>query len=441
MTVSAAILALTFLSRPPLALTREAERVNLPPSAREVRLESRPFTREWVLHLPPALVPATVARLRESSRLCPEIAAGPGTVTLRCATSRLYASVVVDVGGPAISLFRLSVPPWRPQDEGPPLVPFDLPGLGLGSCPAAGKAPEIQGECALAAGDLAGARRLFTQAVAAGPSALAHLRLGDLALRDDDPDAAVAHWRLARSEAPWGRLASARLCELEPKCLASEAFEAVYDATAVDHALRADILLRRARLAALEGQLLEASRRLAAESAPGGACQANVLWCRRIILQALGLPGAQGTEALVSYLELYGRRDGPLALELTQAAAFQAQRAGAPAFAANMLATVTGAIAAPELEGHLQRVAELYLEAGDRARADEIVRYARSRLGEAAMKRPIWTALRRGLRPAPATPAAAPAPAPEDADVSTARAALDAARLVAAPPQEKGAKP
>jgi hypothetical protein len=440
-TVSAAILALALLTRPPLSLTREVERLNLPASAQDVRLEPRPFTREWILHVSPGAVAATVAKLERSSRLCPEVLAGVGTVTLRCTSPQLYASVAHEAAGTAILMARLSVPPWRPEDEGPPLVPFDLVALGLGSCPGAGKGPEIQGECALEAGDYIGARRLFLQAIAAGPSALARLRLGDLALRDDDPDAAVVHWRLAR-EAPWGRLASARLCELEPKCLASDAFEAVYDTTAVDHALRADLVLRRARLAALGGQLLESSRKLAAESAPGGACQANLLWCRRMILRALELSGPAGTEALVSYLELYARRDGPLALELTRAAALQAERSGAPSFAANMLGATTGTIPPDELEAHLQRVAELYLEAGDRARADEIVRYARSRLGEAAMKRPIWAALRRGVRvTTPAEPAPAAGP---DPDIAAAQAAVQAARLVtAAPaaPQKKGATP
>lgn len=450
MTASAAILALALLTRPPLSLTREAERVDLPDSAAEVELEPRPFTREWILHVPPAAVAATAAKLQHSSRLCPDVLTGVTTVTLRCTTPRLYAKIVHDSGGTGLAIFRISVPPWRPEDEGPPLVPFDLAGLGLGGCGGtASRLPELQGECALQAGDFIGARRYFLQAIAAGPSSLARLRLGDLAIRDDDPDAAVVHWRLAR-EAPWGRLASARLCELEPKCLSSAAFEAVYDATAVDHALRADLVLRRARLAALDGQLLEATRRLSSESGPGGACQSNVLWCRRLVLQALALPGAAGTEALVSYLELYGRRDGPLALELTRAAAAQAQRSGAPAFAANMLAGITGNIPGGELEAHLQRVAELYLEAGDRARADEIVRYARSKMGEAAMKRPIWAALRRGIRPSAPAPAPAAGESAEATELSAANAAVAAARLIpgalaapAAPakPKEKGATP
>lgn len=438
MTASAAILALALVARPPLSLTREAERLDLPPSASTVRIEARPFTREWVLLLPPAAVAPTALKLRGASRICPDMITGVDRITLRCSTSRVRATVVHDRGGTGVDLFRLSVPSWRPDEEGPPLVPFDLDGLRLGPCP--GRAPEIQGECALAEGDLDRARALFEAAVAAGPSALARLRLGDLALRADDPGSAVAHWRLARSEAPWGRLASARICELEPKCLASEHFEAVYDTTAVEHALRPDILLRRARIAAFEGDLLAAAQRLAAESVPGGACEALPGWCRRMILLALELPGTDGVEAITAYMELWSRRDGPYALELTRAAARQAERAGAPAFAANMLAAITGTIPADELEPHLRRVAGLYLAAGDRARADEIVRYARSKLTAATMREPAWSALRRGVRPAPAAPSAAPRT--EDADLTAARAALEAARLVTPEqPARKGATP
>jgi len=437
-TASAAILALLFLSRPPLALTREAERLELPPSAHAVRIEAHPFTREWVLLLPRAAVAPTALQLRGASRICPEVIAGEDRVTLRCTTSRVRASVVRDAGGIGVDLFRLSIPSWRPEDEGPPLVPFDLAALHLGPCP--GDAPEIQGECALASGDLERAKERFEHAIAAGPSALARLRLGDLAIRADDPSTAVGHWRLARAEAPWGRLASARLCELEPKCLASRAFEAVYDTTAVERALRSDLLLRRARLAALDGGLLQAAQRLSAESGPGGACQALPGWCRRLILLALELPGPDGTEALTAYLELWGRREGPLALELTRAAARQAERAGAPAFAANLLAATTGSIPAEELEPHLRRVAGLYLAADDRARADEIVRYARSKLGAAAMQAPAWAALRRRVRGAPA--AARAAPPPQDADLAAARGALDAARLVTSQqPVRNGATP
>jgi hypothetical protein len=438
-TPTAAIVALALGVHPPLSLVREAERLDLPTAASGVRLEAHPFTREWILYLPPAAIPATIFRLRGASRLCPEVTAGSDRITLRCSTSRIRADVVKDGAGAGLSLFRLSVPSWRPQDEGPPLVPFDLVALGLGPCP--GHSPDVAGECALASGDLDTARELFQRALAAGPSPLAHLRLGDLALRDDAPESAVEHWRLAKAEAPWGRLASARMCELDAKCLASESSRAVFDDAAVDHPLRADVVFRRARLIALEGGLLDTARRLASESSPGGACQASPGWCRRLLLQALELEGPAGMEALGAYLDLYGRREGPLSLELARAAAAQAEHAGAPAFGANLLASFTGVVCAQELEAHLRRVAQLYLAGGDRARADEIARYARSRLGEAAMRAAPWNAIRRAVRTRPGPAASDASAAPEDPDLAAARAALAAARLVQASPTPKGAKP
>jgi hypothetical protein len=450
-TSSVAIVALALAVKPPLSLVRETERLDLPPAAAGLRLEAHPFTREWILHLPPAAVPSTVFHLRGSSRICPEVNASKDGVVLRCTTSRTRVSIVKDAAGTGLLVHRLSVPSWRPEDQGPPLVAFDLERLNLGRCP--GQTPELQGECKLAAGDLVAAKALFEQGVKEGPAPLAHLRLGDLALLDDDPDAAAAHWRMARTEAPWGRLAAARLCELEPRCLGSQAFEAVYDSLAVEHTLRPDLVLRRARMACFDGDLVNTARLLSAESGPGGACQGAMAWCRGIILLALQVTPPGGIEALTAYLDLHARTDGPLALELAQAAASQAERAGAPVFAANLLASITGTIPDEDLDPHLRRVAALYLQGRDRVRADEIVRYARSKLGEAAMKNPGWAALRKAVRAgavkaarvasrpaAEGAPAAEP-PEPSDPDLAGAQAAVSAARLALPPPAQEGAQP
>ncbi len=86
-------------------------------------------------------------------------------------------------------------------------------------------------------------------------------------------------------------------------------------------------------------------------------------------------------------------------------------------------------------------MAELYLAGADRARADEIVRYARSRLGEDAMRATSWAALRRAVR-APRRPGRAAAAAPaEDPDLASARAALAAAQLIQSTSAPKGATP
>lgn len=433
MTPPAALLALA-LASPPLALTVSAERIALPAAAGPVRLEARPLERRVSLRVPAAATAALARRLRGASRLCPAVDAAPGEVVLRCTARWVRAAVVEGVPGPSLELFELSVPPWRPDEEGPPLVPFDGAALGLGPCP--GEGPAARGECALAAGDLAAARAAFEEALAAGASAHAQLRLGDLDLRDDRPAAAVERWRRARAEAPWGRLAAARLCELEPGCLAAGGRAAVFDALAVERPLRADLVLRRIRLRALAGDLGGAARAVADDSRPAGACAAAAAWCRHVLLVALRQPGADGAAALAAYLDVPGRGDGPLALELARAAADRALQAGAPRFAAALLAGQTGRVPGDELSDHLRRVVELYAGAGDAVRGREVARFARTRLPAAALARPAWRAALAALRPAPpAAPAPAPAPAApaDDPDLRAARAAVEAARLGAAP--------
>ena len=436
MTPTAAILALALCTHPPLGLTVSAERFPLPDAASPARLESRPFERRVLLSVPASAAPGVARRLRGASRICPEVEVSGATVVLRCRTSRLRAGLTSTRAGVALDLHQLRIPSWRPEEEGPPLVPFDTAALGLGPCP--GTSPELHGECELAAGHLDAARRLFLEAAAGGRAPLAELRLGDLALRDDDPDEARARWHQARAEAPWGRLAAARICELDAECLASDKLDAVYDAVAVALPLRADLVLRQARLLALAGRLVEAARLLAGETGPHGACAATAGWCRHVLLTALTQPPPEGSEALAIYLDLPERSEGPLALELVRAAATQAERAGAPVFAASLLAASSGRVPGVELSDHLRRVAELYLAGGDRARAEEILRFARTRLAAPDLARPPWAAIRRALHPTPA-PAPAPIRAPaEDPDLQAARAALEASRLVV---PARGARP
>jgi hypothetical protein len=91
----------------------------------------------------------------------------------------------------------------------------------------------------------------------------------------------------------------------------------------------------------------------------------------------------------------------------------------------------------PEREqpAHLARMTRLFLDARDRARAAEVIRFAETRLSPAELAGREWTLLRREARARPAP--AAPAAEEKDAELEAARAALDAARLVT--PTKKGA--
>jgi tetratricopeptide (TPR) repeat protein len=336
---------------------------------------------------------------------------------------------------PTLVLRGLSVFPWRPEEEGPRLVPFDLAGLGLAPCP--GAVPEARGECLLAAGRHQEALAQFAEAAGRpGGSPLASLRLGDLALASDEPALAAQHWRRAANEFPFGRLVTARLCELEPRCLRSAERPAFFDASLAAEPVRRDLIIRGARLRLLEGDRIGVLETLVAQMSPRGACADVMPWCRRVLLDALRVKGPEGAAALRLYLELPGRDQGPLAGELGRAAADQAEAAGATVFAANLLAALTGRIPDAQQPAHLKRVALLFFAGGDRARAEEIVLFAQARLDRATWRRDGWEALQRSVRAGPPSerspqPATSPArDAGADPDVAMAHAAVEAARAV-----------
>jgi hypothetical protein len=424
-TPAVGILALLLVAapRPPFAVTTGAERIPLPHGV--ARLEASPLERKLVLHLAHGDARALARELTGRSRVCPTASASGTKVVLRCDTERVRADLDLGHDPAALTLVRLTIPPWRASEEPPPLVPFDTEALGLGACP--GDAPAVRGECALAAGDRAAARRHFEEAVAAGFAPLASLRLGDLALQDDDLDAAAAHWRRARGEAPWARLADARLCEVDARCLDSDQVNAVFDAAAVVFPLRADVVLRRERLRALGGDVLGAATALAREAEKGGACERARPFCRHLLALALAEPPPRGAAAVAVYLDTPGREEGPDAVALARAAADQAAAAGAPEWGASLLAALTDRVPARDQPAHLARIARLFLDGGDRARAGEIVRFAETRLSRAVLAGREWTALRREVRAPPPAPAAAGG---ADPDLEAARAAVEAARLV-----------
>jgi len=422
-TPTVAILALATAAAPPIELVLSREHVPLPAAAARVELEANPYRKRIALRARGGAA-AIASALRGASRLCPDVSIEAGTVVLGCRTPRLRASIGRAGAAPVLELRELAVPPWRPAEGGPPLVLLDA-GAAQPVCDAA--APERRGECALALGRVEDARRAFVEALDRGPCAHAELRLGDLALQDDEPREAVAHWRRARAEAPWGRLAAARLCELDPACLEGSGRAAALDPNLVAPELQADLALRALRLDALEQGPSAVVVRLAAASRPGGACSRAPAFCRGLLADALAAPPPEGSEALAAYLGIPDRLQGPRALELVRLAAAQAEAAGAPVFAARLLAAIAGVVGRDELPAHLLRTARLFLAGADLARAEEILLFARTRLPAAVLRSRDWAAVGREVRGA--GPGARAAPVQAEAELTTARAALDAARL------------
>src|SRR6185369_16502387 len=85
-------------------------------------------------------------------------------------------------------------------------------------------------------------------------------------------------------------------------------------------------------------------------------------------------------------------------MELATARA--AQQAGAPLFAANVLAGVAGRVPAHALPEHLLWTAELYVEGGDHIRAGVVHEFARARVGKRGLTGARWAAVARALAPA-----------------------------------------
>jgi hypothetical protein len=251
------------------------------------------------------------------------------------------------------------------------------------------------------------------------------LRLGDLAYAAGDPRGAATHWALTHG-GPWERVAAARLCELSLSCTAGAGAAELYAGAGLPPPLARDLALRRARALAFLGQPLEAVRALGA--AGPGVCSAAFAPCQRIALLALRVPGPGALEALALWVELPGRDRGPAAHEAEVAAAAVAEREGAPAFAANVLAAAAARVPRRALQDHLLRTAELYLAAGDRVRAGVVLDFARIRAGKKPLPGERWAAVAHRVagpkRPLKreAEPAAEPLLAAADRAVQAAHA-------------------
>jgi hypothetical protein len=362
-----------------------------------------------------------------SRTLCPSVAVEGDAVYVRCSSRQISAALVPHAGGQSLEVRHLQVPPWAGRD-GLPHVPFDPSRLSLGA-PCPGDTPAGEGECALASGHVQRAEERFREAREGPGAPLAALRLGDLAARAGDLQEAVRSWKEVAPGSPFGRLAAARLCETDPRCIASgSAF--LFAAADAHPELRADLVLRLARLEAFQGKALEAAQALAPEFARRGACTAEPHLCGDILLAALREPGARGAQALALYLQVPSRDRGPLAVELAAAAAERAAASGAPVFAANLLSAVSGQVGAARLADHLARTAELYLDGGDRARSGVVLEFARSRLPRSTLASARWSRIAAGVagRPARGGLAAASEVAGAEDDLRAAARAVAGAR-------------
>jgi tetratricopeptide (TPR) repeat protein len=332
-------------------------------------------------------------------QICPEVSTTGTSVFLRCRSRHIDAELVATPSGPALEVRQLRGLPYRgPADL--LRVSYDLGPQE--ACP--GNSPAAKGECALQAGKRGEAVSYFRKALETPMLSLASLRLGDIALETGDPETAIAWYHRTSTRDRWGKLAGARLCELDSECLDSKRMPVYFETHSGDQSLEDELTLRHARVLAYAGKPVEAAAlitQLLARPESAACDTMGRVLCRRVMLFALeqGEEGS-GPELVESYLGLPDRSEGPLSVPLVRAAAELAARVGAPEFGGNMLSVSASWVDgdADLLREHLLRAAELFLMAGDRPRARIIFDYADSRFPRKHLTEGRWQAVARDSR-------------------------------------------
>jgi hypothetical protein len=385
-----------------LALIVAAERIPVPVALKPADMVFEPMTGS--IELRRLSNPTVVAQKMALAvgQLCPTIETTATSVVVRCRTKRIDAQLVVERGKTFIEVEELRGLPWRPDSERLDVF-YDPEKLGFGgACPGtmlAGRA-----ECALRDGRTEEATALFRQALGSGPQgSFAGVRLGDMAMAKGDVAAALVLYRRYSYGDMFGRIAAARLCELDGSCLGTPMRARIFDATDRPEPVRSELLVRGARVALFADEISVAAGLLAAavNDRVSGACtQMARSLCRRMLLVVLDkVTGDDAAVAIETYLGLSDRYDGPLAKELLRAVAEKAAVIGAPLFGANLLAANATGAEGPGLGEHLLRTAELYLAADDLIRARVVVDYAETRAsGRNSFGGPRWAAVRGAVR-------------------------------------------
>lgn len=410
-----------------LLTSASAARIPLPPTRGPVTLEVHALESLVRLRAPKDAKMLAARLAGPVAMLCPSVVVRDGAVELTCRSRRIDGQLTSEGKARFLDLVELRGIPFREGPDHPPFIHYEPLRSGLGqACPGRGA---VRGECKLKEGEVVEAAASFRSSLESRARALAAVRLGDLALRIGDPLTAMGWYRRAGTLGVFGRVALARACELDGKCLATlEAAARVFDSTGLPEMVRNEMVLRGARAEAYVGRLDAAVRILGAQfkaHGPISVCRSDTeLLCRRIILEAMkeagedartavrepaaspGTPPAESgaardraywEELLETYLALPGWDQGPLAVELAQAAAPVASAAGAPLFGGHLLSALVPEVGEPGLSRHLMLTAETYLGGRDWARARLIAEYAEARLGKASLADPRWGRIRQSL--------------------------------------------
>jgi tetratricopeptide (TPR) repeat protein len=397
--IAVAVISLIVSAPPPTGFTTAVERVALERTAAKAEARVDPLTRTIVL------IGARPTPKRKS-QLCPTAQTRRSDVVLTCTTRRLWATVGEDAQGLFLDVRTLRGVTWTWDANAVPLQPWPLKPLGIpDTCP--GTTDAVKAECLLAEGRLFEAEELYSSALRGVDAHLARVRLGDLAMLRGDAETALGWYSKVTSAGPTARMAELRLCDLTGSCLGQKpptlaGLPPEMELEARLHLIRQDLAIDRDRQAMeqLVSQL-EAKRPI---------CQRTRGFCQKAVAAALASDDDETVSLALSAFASAGLAEGPFGVEVSQAAAAAAEAAGAPAFAASVLSSLSGRLPADELDRHLQHVARLFLAARDVVRAGTIVEYASQKLAPSAFRTRAWASLQRAAtveraRPGPSAKA------------------------------------
>lgn len=405
--------------------TLVSERIPLPALKGPIELTLNALAARIELKVPKDAAAVAARISAQGGWICPRVTTNGPSVELRCRTRRLDVTLVNEGGKRFLDIQELRGLPWRDGLNGPPPSFYEPFRTGLGSgCP--GDSAAGRGECALRDGQQLEAATSFRDALETRHRQMATVRLGDIALSTGDPTTAVGWYHRAGLLGIFGRVARARICEMDGDCLGStEGVKRAFDASGLSDAVRVDLTLRAIRAEAFSGRFDSAITMLRDQFRTNGVtsvCRGSTEpFCRRLILETmrfqLTVPAPdpyavlhvgdaaetsgdddeaarkqvetqrrQARELADTSIEVYMALPqwdrGLLAVELAAAAADLAGHIGAPVFGGNLLAIVAPQVPPAGLPEHLLRSAELFLAGKELARAQVVVEYLSTRLGK-----------------------------------------------------------
>jgi hypothetical protein len=388
----------------PIVKTSQRYRLKIPGNVKRPVVRADAMAGEIVLKASGGLKTWAKSLKRKIPKtICPKMIKNKKSIILKCKTRQIASKVTRKGKSRYFDMLKLRGIPFTKDDSAVPYVFYDPMRLDIGG-PCPGDNSISRGECAFRVGKYKKSKRYFRRALNGLDREMAALRLGDLALREGKHLEAAGWYKRVGKTGPYARLAAARLCELQGTCFDPLRPGNRYDPlepVALPEPLYTEVLLRRARAHTLADKPIEGARILvesSEDSEHDRPCDYALVLCQRIAMEALKTPGADAAaQGLSLYSVLPLSKNKKKNYKFATLAAQRAADLGAPQYAGNILAAVTGNVSQEDLPAHLALTAELYLDGGDTARAFVVLRYVKTRFRNQINGAP-WANLFRRLK-------------------------------------------